>query len=60
MRLATEGKIPGLGVQSIDHVALSRDLFVQSVQGLPTVHAGIPLSDHPGIVVCFGVPESAA
>ena len=59
-QLATGGLISGLSQQCVDHVALSRDLVVHSVQGLPAEHAGIALSDHPGIVVRFSAAPGAA
>ena len=55
---ATDGPVPGLGKQVIDHVVHSDELHCLSTEGIdPTGDGGLRLSDHPGIVVEFGTAD---
>jgi endonuclease/exonuclease/phosphatase family metal-dependent hydrolase len=50
LTLATEGLIPPIGSQTIDHIASSSELAVSKVLGLSNSADGQQLSDHFGIV----------
>lgn len=49
MRIATAGLSFG-GRRSIDHIALSADLAVSSLDVISNIHSGTELSDHFGVV----------
>ncbi|MEP1209596.1 MAG: endonuclease/exonuclease/phosphatase family protein [Rhizobiaceae bacterium] len=53
-RLVTAGPIPGLGRNTVDHIALSKGLTDSNVQGLSEFDSrGRPRSDHFGTLVDF-------
>lgn len=54
LELATQGEIPGIGKQSIDHVCHSQDIVRTSVAGISNMGPdGRQLSDHFGLGVQF-------
>lgn len=60
LELVTAGPVPGLDRPVIDHVAVSRHFTALAVRGIPAVHDGVKLSDHPGLVVELSVRQPPA